>query len=362
MRIAMVSPYDLGVPGGVQGQVTGLSRALRALGHDVMVVAPGPPQASTHVVTVGRSIGVRANGSVAPVAVSPVAAVRAAQAVRRPRIDVVHLHEPFAPVINYGCLLGARHPLVGTFHRNGSSSLYRTLGPAVRWAMRRLAARTAVSEAARDNLGPAGEGIEVLFNGVEFERFRIVSPRSTTAPTVLFVGRHEPRKGLTVLLDAFALIEPPAVLWVAGEGPQTDELRRAHPESERVRWLGAISDDEKAARMAGADVLCAPSTGGESFGMVLLEAMAAGSAVVASDIEGYRAAAAGLARLVPPADPVALAAALQRALRDAGDGLGLSAPEAKAAALARAEGWSMAALAARYVEIYERAVALREAG
>ncbi|MGH9007278.1 MAG: glycosyltransferase family 4 protein [Acidimicrobiales bacterium] len=357
MRIAMVSPYDLGIPGGVQGQVTGLSRALRALGHDVMVVAPGPPQASTHVVTVGRSIGVRANGSVAPIAISPIAAIRAARAVRRPRIDVVHLHEPFAPAINYGCLLAARHPMVGTFHRNGSSSLYRTLGPAVRWTLRRLSARTAVSEAARDNLGTAAEGVEVLFNGVEVERFQTAAPRSTTGPTVLFVGRHEPRKGLATLLDAFARLEAPAVLWVAGAGPQTDELRRVHPESDRLRWLGTISEDEKVSRMAGADVLCAPSTGGESFGMVLLEAMAAGCALVASDIDGYRSAAGGLARLVPPADPPALAAALGETLRDAAEGRGLSAPGAKAATLARAARWSMAALAAHYVEIYERAIA-----
>jgi phosphatidylinositol alpha-mannosyltransferase len=177
----------------------------------------------------------------------------------------------------------------------------------------------------------------------------------------LFVGRHEPRKGLAVLLDAFARLEPPAVLWVAGEGPQTEALRRTHPESEQIRWLGAISEDEKVARMAGADVLCAPSTGGESFGMVLLEAMAAGSALVVSDIDGYRSAARGLARLVPPGDPEALAGALRETLADAAKGRGLSAPEARAAALARAEEWSMGALAARYVEIYDRVVAERRA-
>ena len=121
-------------------------------------------------------------------------------------------------------------------------------------------------------------------------------------PVVLFLGRHEARKGLDVLLDAFAMVERPAVLWVAGDGPGSEVQRRRHPESDRVRWLGMLSDDEVASRLAGADVLCAPSLHGESFGMVLLEGMAAGCAVVASDIEGYRSAAGGHAELVPPGD------------------------------------------------------------
>jgi phosphatidylinositol alpha-mannosyltransferase len=160
-----------------------------------------------------------------------------------------------------------------------------------------------------------------------------------------------------VLLDAFATVERPAVLWVAGDGPATEVQRRRHPESDRVRWLGVLSDDEVAARLAGADVLCAPSLHGESFGMVLLEGMAAGCAVVASDIEGYRMAAGGHAILVPPGDKAALSGALGSALADAVEGTGPSAPEARKAAIEHARNWSMESLAERYLEVYERAIA-----
>src|ERR1700728_5049942 len=146
MRIAMVSPYDLAVPGGVQGQVRGLSAALRHLGHEVTVVAPGTqaPPREDQTVVVGRVLGLRANGSVAPVALSPAAAIRAARVVRSAEVDVGHLHEPLAPLINYGCLVAARQPMVGTFHRNGRSPLYRFFVPAARWALGRLAVCCAV--------------------------------------------------------------------------------------------------------------------------------------------------------------------------------------------------------------------------
>jgi phosphatidyl-myo-inositol alpha-mannosyltransferase len=357
MRVVMVSPYDLGVPGGVQGQVQGLAASLRQLGHEVSVLAPGLPvgEHPGGVTTLGRAIGVRANGSVAPVAVSPLAARRAAGVLRRSGADVVHLHEPLAPAINYGCLLASDQPLVGTLHRSGGSVLYRALAPVARFALGRLAACCAVSEAARENVAGLVRGdVEVLFNGVDVARFAAAAPWPKSAPTVLFVGRHEHRKGLEVLLEAFAAAPDRAVLWVAGAGPETAELRRRHPPSDRVQWLGAIGDEEKAARMAGADVLCAPALGGESFGIVLLEGMAAGVAVVASDIDGYRQAAAGHARLVPPADPGALADALRAALADADGRRGRSSPEAIAAARGHAGHWSMTALAERYVEIYDR--------
>jgi phosphatidylinositol alpha-mannosyltransferase len=152
------------------------------------------------------------------------------------------------------------------------------------------------------------------------------------------------------------MVERPAVLWVAGGGPGTEVQRRRHPESDRVRWLGVLSDTETAGRLDRADVLCAPSLHGESFGMVVLEGMAAGCAVVASDIDGYRKAAAGHAALVPPGDKEALARALGVALADAVEGSGESAPEARKAALEHARNWSMDGLAERYVGIYERAI------
>ena len=170
---------------------------------------------------------------------------------------------------------------------------------------------------------------------------------------MLFLGRHEARKGLHVLLDAFATLERPAVLWVAGDGPATEVQRRRHPPSDRVRWLGVLSDEEVASRLAGADVLCAPSLQGESFGMVLLEGMAGGCTVVASDIEGYRMASGGHATLVPPGDAPALARALDAALADSG---GPAVAVARKAATEYARDWSMETLAERYVDIYERAI------
>jgi phosphatidylinositol alpha-mannosyltransferase len=190
------------------------------------------------------------------------------------------------------------------------------------------------------------------------DRFVKAEPVRADCPSVLFLGRHEQRKGLGVLLDAFAAVERPAVLWVAGDGPQGEVQRRRHPESDRVKWLGVLSDHEVDARLVGADVLCAPSLRGESFGMVVLEGMAARCSVVASDLPGYRSAAGGHAVLVPPGDVQALARALGVALADAAEGSGHSSPEALKAAEAHAQGWSMERLAERYVDVYERAIAI----
>ncbi len=220
--------------------------------------------------------------------------------------------------------------------------------------------RVAVSQAARETGIRSGGGeFEVLFNGVDMARFESADAvhDEQGRPAVLFLGRHEQRKGLNVLLDAFAMIERPAVLWVAGDGPGTEVQRRRYPESDRVRWLGTLSDDEVAARLAGAAVLCAPSLHGESFGMVLLEGMASGCSVVASDIEGYRSAAGGHAALVPPGDPSRhWRVALGVALADAVEGSGQSSTEALKAATEYARAWSMDALAERYVDVYARAI------
>ena len=363
MRVVMVCPYDLSRPGGVQGQAVGLARALRRSGHEVAVVAPGPttrgdaPFDGTH--RVGGSVRVRSNGSVAPVAVSPMAARRVARLVGASGADVVHLHEPLAPVAGYACLLAPAAPLVGTYHRSGSSRWYRALGPVVRWADGRLDVRVAVSEAAAATAAAStGRDYEVAFNGVEVDRFADALPHQTDVPTVLFLGRHEERKGLGVLLDAFGRIGVPARLWVAGDGPGTAELRRRWPESERITWLGLIDDDEVARRLAGAHVLCAPSLRGESFGMVLLEAMAARCTVVASDLPGYRDAAGGHAVLVAPGDPDALARALTGALVEVAEG-DPSRADRLGAALVHAEAWSMDRLAARYQEFYAAAAAHR---
>jgi phosphatidyl-myo-inositol alpha-mannosyltransferase len=362
----MLSPYALTRPGGVQGQVIGLSRALRALGHDVTIVCPADPDLpfpeslGEHYV-IGRATGVHSNGSVAPVALGPTAVVHAERFVRKGGFDVVHVHEPLAPMAAYGLVLTDPLPMVGTYHRAGVSRWVLPLKLLAQLAGRRMEVRVAVSEAARETGERSSGGrFEVLYNGVDTERFESAVPvrddHEPRRPTILFLGRHEQRKGLGVLLDAFATLERPAVLWVAGEGPETEVQRRRHPESDRVHWLGTISEEDKAARLAGADVLCAPSLHGESFGIVLLEGMAAGCSVVASDLDGYRMAAGGHATLVPPGDRSALSRALGVVLADAVEGSGLSAPDARKSAVEHARNWSMESLAERYIDVYERAI------
>jgi phosphatidylinositol alpha-mannosyltransferase len=202
-----------------------------------------------------------------------------------------------------------------------------------------------------------GGSYRVLYNGIEIDRVQAVAATSAEAPTILFIGRHEPRKGLDVLLASMALLPGDTRLWVAGEGPDTRALRAQYATDGRITWLGRITEDEKLARLRGADVFCAPSLRGESFGIVLLEAMAAGTAIVASDLPGYsNVARAGLdAALVPPGDEPALAAALLDVLTD---------PARRAALVAngavRAEQFSMDRLADAYLECYRDAIELRE--
>jgi phosphatidyl-myo-inositol alpha-mannosyltransferase len=358
LRIAVVSPYDLSRPGGVQGQVRGLAASLVALGHAAAVIAPDDrrpgwvPGGPAAQYAAGRAVAVPANGSMAPLALSPAASARAVRAVREWEADVVHLHEPLAPFLGYGFLASRRWPVVATFHRGGGGGRASAAwAPFGRWATRHIDVRCAVSEEARRTASAVcGGRYEVLFNGVDLARFRAGGEGEAVGapPAVLFLGRHERRKGLAVLLDAFSAVRSPAELWVAGSGPDTDRLRAEHPGNERVRWLGMLDDAAVAERLRRATVLCAPSLGGESFGMVLLEGMAAGCAVVASDIPGYREAAGGHATLAPPGDADALGAALDRVLAAPPD------PAALAAARGHAEAWSMDRLAQRYVELYRR--------
>jgi phosphatidylinositol alpha-mannosyltransferase len=365
VRIALVCPYSLSHPGGVQGQVLGLARALQATGHHPLVLAPadGPvdtPGLESDIVVLGRTLPVRANGSVVPVSFGPVAAGRAVHRIRQAAVDVVHLHEPLAPGAGYACLVRCPQPKIGTFHRAGSSTAYRVLGPLARWAADRLDVRCAVSPEAMATAADAlGGNYEMVGNGVEVDRFASALPWPTDGPTVLFVGRHERRKGLGILLDAFGRMHARgigATLWVVGHGPDTDALRARTPIDASVVWLGRVDDGELASRLRGAHVLCAPSLGGESFGMVLLEAMAARTAVVASDIPGYAFVAGHHAVLVAPGDVEALAGALTGAVADAVGGTGTSAPAVLDGAVAHAATWSMTRLADRYVAIYDAAV------
>jgi phosphatidylinositol alpha-mannosyltransferase len=351
----MISPYSLSVPGGVQGQILGLARAIRARGESVRVLAPcdGPPP-EPFVTPLGKSVPTGANGSIVPLAPDPAAQLRTIRALRDEEFDVLHLHEPMAPGPTMTALLVRRSPVVATFHRAGSSVAYDLFKPLTSRGAKRIDIRFAVSddaeELARDALG--GQ-YERAFNAVEVSRYRTSIPYKTDGPTIFFIARHEERKGLVVLLEAFGALESSTRLWVAGVGPETAELQSRFAGDPRISWLGEIDEQEKMERMLGADVFCAPSLHGESFGIVLLEAMAAETAVVASDIPGY----ANVTRqgrdgaLFPAGDPVALTSELRGILGDRArrDALVLSGSE-------RVTGFSMRRLADLYLNAYERAI------
>jgi len=349
----MICPYSLTVPGGVQGQVLALARTLRQMGHQVRVLGPcdGPPP-DAGVTPLGASLPIGANGSVAPIAPDVSAQLRTIRALRDEAFDLVHLHEPLCPGPTHTALLFKTAPLIGTFHAAGTSAAYRYFRPLTTRGARKLDLRCAVSEDAKDMAeSHLGGTYELVFNGVEVEQFAKAAPTPTDRPTILFCGRHEERKGLAVLLDAMSELPRALRLWIASDGPETEMLKQRVAGDTRIEWLGRISEDEKASRMRGADVFCAPSLHGESFGVVLLEAMAAETAVVASDLPGYTNVARGGrdALLVPTGDPSALAGAITSVLGD---------PELRsrlvASGVERAREFSMQHLAEVYVELYER--------
>jgi phosphatidylinositol alpha-mannosyltransferase len=353
VRIAQVCPYSLTPPGGVQAQVLGLARSLRSLGHEVRVLAPcdGPPP-DAGVTPLGKSVPLAANGSVAPIAPDPACALRTMRALRDEEFDIVHLQEPLVPGPTVTSLLVSDRPVIGTFHRAGASAAYAAFRPIAKGLANRLALRCAVSEDARATAVEAvGGEYELVFNGIEVDRFAKADEVAVDGPSILFLGRHEPRKGLTVLLEALAHLPADVRVLVASDGPQTAELRARFATDTRIEWLGRISDEEKASYLRSVDVFCAPSISGESFGVVLLEAMAASAPIVASDLPGYRNVARPdeHALLVPPGEPAALAAALVRVLED-----GSLRRRLVDAGDARANEFSMDHLAERYLDLYAR--------
>lgn len=353
----IISPYSLSTPGGVQGQVLGVARALRELGVHARVLGPcdGPPP-EPGVISVGPSTKMSSNGSIAPIASGRAVRPRTLEALRTYQPDVVHLHEPLVPGATVAALLGSDIPSVGTFHaamKSGRSRWYTVFRPAARSVASNLTLRTAVSEEARRLAEEALEGSYLVIpNGVDLARFASAAPWPTDRRAILFVGRHEERKGLGVLVEAFVGLERDAVLWVAGEGPETEELRARDVPG--VEWLGRIPDDELARRLKASSVFSAPSLYGESFGIVLLEAMGASVPVVASDIPGYRdvvrADREGL--LVTPGDAVALRAGLRRLLDEPA-----TVARLVAAGESRAAEFSMARTAEQYLPVYEQAAA-----
>lgn len=356
MRVGLICPYSLSVPGGVQGQVVALARALRSAGIEARVLGPcdGPPP-EPWVTPLGNSLPTRDNGSMAAIAPDPAASLRVLRALRDEEFDLVHVHEPLAPGPGITAMVSSRAPVVGTWHRSGDSAWVRSFRSIGRWAVSHLAERVAVSEEARDTaVAVLGGEYRILWNGIETNRYARTEVWPASRPTIFFVGRHEPRKGLGVLIEAMSFMAPDVGLWVAGQGPDTERLRKATAGDERIEWLGTVTDEEKIGRIRGAAVHCVPSLHGESFGVVLLEGMAAGTPLVASDISGYRRVARpGIdARLVPPGDAPALAKALTAALDEAGE-----TAEMAASALRRAEEFSMERLAGEYLGMYRQLVA-----
>lgn len=358
MRVGIVCPYSLTIPGGVQGQVLGLARALRQHGHEVRVLGPcdGPPP-DAGVTPLGKSVPMAANGSIAPIAPDVSCALRTIRALRDEEFDVLHLHEPMVPGPCVTTAIVKPAPLVGTFHRAGDGIDYKVGAFALRFLVNRLDTRCVVSDDALELAGKHFSGVyERLFNGVEVDHFAKATPsQRDDRPTVFFVGRHEERKGLAVLLEALPHLPANVRVWVAGDGPQREPLLAEHAD-DRIEWLGRIGDDEKASRLRAADVYCAPSLHGESFGIVLLEAMAAGTPVVASDLPGYAkvARANREALLVPPGDPRSLGAAITRVLGDS-----TVASSLVEGGRARAEELSMDRLSEKYLEIYDRVITAR---
>ena len=327
MRIALACPYAWDAPGGVQVHVRQLASTLLERGHDVLVVAPGssiPEEPWVRVI--GRPIRIPYNGSVAPICPRPGSARRVARELRAFVPDVVHAHEPLTPSTGMFATLRAPAPVVGTFHAFAErATLFSAVAPVLRPVWDRLRVRVAVSRAAAEfvEIRFSGELVRIIPNGADVELFAGAEPAQLPeGRRILFVNRLEPRKGFPVMVEAFRLLlaeEPDALLVVAGDGPEAlavDGLDAAA--RKRVVLLGSVAHQALPPYHAGCDVFCAPAVGRESFGIVLVEAMAAGLPLVASDIPGYREVVRdgveGL--LVPPRDPPALAAALLRLLGD----------------------------------------------
>ena len=334
----------------------GLARELRKMGYETRVLGPcdGPPPAS-FVSPLGNSLPTASNGSVVPIAPDPSAQFRIIQLLNDEAFDVLHVHEPLAPGASETTLFLHPAPIVGTFHAAGESSSYRLLTAPLSRLADNIAHRVVVSKDALALIqGYMGGEYEILFNGVELDRFRDATPHSFEGQTIFFCGRHEERKGLDVLLAAFADLPRTVRLLIASSGPDTKRLQQQYAADERIEWLGRISDQDKMSYLKGASVFCAPSLRGESFGVVLIEAMAAGTPVVASSLDGYLNVATHEvnALLCEAGDVVALGAALRRVLEDA-----TLADRMRSAGSVRAGDFSMTRLAELYAAIYERLAA-----
>ncbi|MQA24907.1 MAG: glycosyltransferase [Micromonosporaceae bacterium] len=362
MRIGIVCPYSFDIPGGVQNHVRDLAEVLLDLGCHVSVLAPAerdfdlPP----YVVSAGRAVPMRYNGSVARVAFGPISAARVRRWLHAGQFDVLHVHEPMAPSLSLLACVAARGPVVATFHTalTRSRALWAAQG-ILQPVMEKITARIAVSALARKvQVEHMGGGAVEIPNGVDVARHASAEPFDGwpgEGGAIGFLGRFtEPRKGFGLLAKAFARIaaERDGVrLLVAGPGDPRAVLDPSL--ADRVTFLGKVSDADKCRMLRSVDIYVAPNTGGESFGMILTEAMAAGAAVAASDLDAFRRVLDGGAAgaLFPVGDADALAATVTGLLDDPARRAALVEHAWRAVA---AYDWRL--LAQRVLEVYATAI------
>jgi phosphatidyl-myo-inositol alpha-mannosyltransferase len=362
MRIGIVCPYAWEVPGGVREHVSGLAEALMELGHEVSVIAPAdddtilPP----YVVPAGRAVPVPYNGSIARLSFGFLSASRVRRWLKEGNFDVLHVHEPAAPSLSLLACWVADGPIVATMHAAlPRSRALHAAGPILASALEKISGRIAVAEAARNTLVEHMGGDAVLIpNGVSVRRYEKAEPLPGfpgTGGTLGFLGRmDEPRKGLDILLAGFSLLaaeRPGLRLLIAGRGDPDDVLSQVPAAyRDRVVLLGEVSDDDRVRMLHSVDVFCAPNTGGESFGYVLVEAMASGAPIVASDIDAFRKVLRDgrAGELFEVGNPVALAAATARLLDDPARRATLATA---ASAAVRELDWSV--IARDVVRVYE---------
>ncbi len=362
MRIGLACPYTWDVPGGVQIHVRDLAETLIRLGHDVSVITPvdDEDRLPPYAVSAGKAMSVPYNGSVTRILMGPVSASRVRRWVREGDFDVVHAHEPTSPSVSLLACLAASGPLVATYHTNNPRSRILTVlqGP-LQLALEKVWANIAVSEAARRTIVEhLGVDAVLIPNGVNVSAFASATPLpqwESRSPTIVFVGRiDEPRKGLAVLLAARPMVAevlPDVRLLVAGPGDVEEVEADLDPAlAKRVRLLGLIREEDKARFFRTADVYVAPNTGQESFGIVLLEAMAARTPVVASDIDAFRRVLndGRAGRLFANEDPADLARVLVEVL-----GSEASRTQLAAAGWEAVQRYDWSRVATAIVQVYE---------
>jgi phosphatidylinositol alpha-mannosyltransferase len=297
LKIGIVCPYGWDTPGGVQNHVRDLAEYLIAAGHNVSVLAPviDETKIPSYVTSAGKPIAIPYNGAVARVLFGPIAFARVRQWIGQGDFDILHLHEPAIPSISLLACWAAEGPMVGTFHAAAKrQKAIFAIGPILEPVIEKLSARIAVSEAARETLTEHLETDAVVIpNGIYTDRYRDgVAQEKWQGNTLGFIGRfEEPRKGLSVLVDALPIISrfaPDVRVFIAGPGESDEVIESIDPQlRSRFTFLGKISEQDKANFLASISLYIAPNTGGESFGIILAEALAGGATVVASDIPAF---------------------------------------------------------------------------